>query len=109
MPPFDEDGKLTGEFDTATLKDYLNFYFITGAKKHHRGLILIPVPVSKAEHKTESSVAPNLIYTDNGSTLNLELQGHGKCQVVSTYSTSCLLLETVVSHLIDGVFFKMKT
>lgn len=36
---FDEDGKLTGEFDTATLKDYLNSYFITGAK-HHRGLSL---------------------------------------------------------------------
>ena len=93
---FDEDGKLTGEFDTATLKDYLNSYFITGAKNT---IAAYPYPGSSFKsgtYKTESSVAPNLIYTDNGSTLNLELQGHGKCQVVSTYSNFRLLLETVV-------------
>lgn len=75
---FDEDGKLTGEFDTATLKDYLNSYFITGAKNT---IAAYPYPGSSFKsgtYKTESSVAPNLIYTDNGSTLNLELQGHGQ-------------------------------
>ena len=103
---FDEDGKLTGEFDTAMLKDYLNSYFITGAKNT---IAAYPYPGSSFKsgtYKTESSVAPNLIYTDNGSTLNLELQGHGKCQVVSTYSNFPFAFGDGCFHLIDGVFLK---
>ncbi len=102
---FNEKGELTGDFDVNILKDYLNSYFITGAKNT---IATYPYPGSSfrsGSYKNESVVYSNLIYTDNGSSLSVQLEGYGnKCQMVVDYFNFPFAFEDGCFHLIDDVF-----
>ena len=54
--------------------------------------------------QTEGATAPQLIYTDNGTSLSIQLEGGNKCQVVSDYDYFPFAYEGGCFHLIDDVF-----
>ena len=107
---FDAEGKLSGTFDAKELANYLNSYFITAAQN-----VIPSYPYIGSDFKsgrywservvqTEGATAPQLIYTDNGTSLSIQLEGGNKCQVVSDYDYFPFAYEGGCFHLIDDVF-----
>lgn len=107
---FDAEGNLTGTFDATTLANYLNSYFITAAKNAIPSYPHIGSDFRSGRYWseriaiTEGATVPQLIYTDNGTSLSIQLEGFNTCHVVSTYDYFPFAYEGGCFHLIDDVF-----
>lgn len=107
---FDAEGNLTGTFDAVILANYLNSYFITAAQNAIPSYPYIGSDFrsgrywSERASTTEGVTAPQLIYTDNGTSLSIQLEGFNVCHVVSTYDYFPFAYEGGCFHLIDDVF-----
>lgn len=107
---FDANGELTGDFDKAKLANYLNSYFMT-AKQN----VIASYPYIGSDFKsgrywsertaeTEGATVPQLIYTDNGTSLSIQLEGYKECHVIPDYNYFPFAYEEGCFHLIDDVF-----
>lgn len=107
---FDTNGNLTGEFDTTKLKNYLNSFFITASLNTIAEYPYIGSSFKSDKYWSEriaeegETTAPQLIYTDNGNSLSIQLEGFKSCHVVSTYSYFPFAFSDGCFHLIDDVF-----
>lgn len=107
---FDSEGKLTGTFDATLLANYLNSYFITSDKNTISSYPYIDSNFKSGRYWSErvagavGETAPQLIYTDNGISLSIQLEGYKECHVVSTYDYFPFAYEDGCFHLIDDVF-----
>lgn len=107
---FDAEGNLTGTFDVSILANYLNSYFITAAQNAIPSYPYIDSDFKSGRYwservaATEGETVPQLIYTDNGTSLSIQLEGFNVCQVVSTYDYFPFAYEGGCFHLIDDVF-----
>lgn len=107
---FDASGNLTGTFDTEKLANYLNSYFITASQNSISSYPYIGSDFKSGKYwserttENEQQLPPQLIYTDNGTTLSVQLEGYKKCQVVSTYDYFPFAYNGGCFHLIDDVF-----
>lgn len=107
---FDAEGNLTGTFDAAILANYLNSYFITAAQNAIPSYPYIGSNFRSGRYwseraaTTEGATVPQLIYTDNGTSLSIQLEGFNACHVVSTYDYFPFAYEGGCFHLIDDVF-----
>ena len=108
--PFDAEGNLTGTFDAAILANYLNSYFITAAQNAIPSYPYIGSDFRSGRYWSErvatieGVTVPQLIYTDNGTSLSIQLEGFNACHVVSTYDYFPFAYEGGCFHLIDDVF-----
>ena len=107
---FDANGELTGDFDKAKLANYLNSYFMT-AKQN----VIASYPYIGSDFKsgrywsertaeTEGATVPQLIYTDNGTSLSIQLEGYKECHVIPDYNYFPFAYEEGCFPLIDDVF-----
>lgn len=107
---FDANGNLTGEFDVEQLRNYLNSYFITASQNTVSTYPYIGSDFKNGKYRSErvaeenEETPPQLIYTDNGSNLSIQLEGFKKCNVVSTYYNFPFAFSDGCFHLIDDVF-----
>lgn len=107
---FDANGNLTGEFDVDQLRNYLNSYFITASQNTISTYPYIGSDFKSGKYQSErvakenEETPPQLIYTDNGSNLSIQLEGFNKCNVVSTYYNFPFAFSDGCFHLIDDVF-----
>lgn len=107
---FDAEGNLTGTFDAAILANYLNSYFITAAQNAIPSYPYIGSDFRSGRYWSERAATiegvtvPQLIYTDNGTSLSIQLEGFNACHVVSTYDYFPFAYEGGCFHLIDDVF-----
>lgn len=107
---FDAEGNLTGTFDAAILANYLNSYFITAAQNAIPSYPYIGSDFRSGRYWSErvatieGVTVPQLIYTDNGTSLSIQLEGFNACHVVSTYDYFPFAYEGGCFHLIDDVF-----
>ena len=59
---------------------------------------------SERTAETEGATVPQLIYTDNGTSLSIQLEGYKKCHVIPDYYYFPFAYEEGCFHLIDDVF-----
>lgn len=107
---FDASGELTGEFDVSKLTNYLNSYFITAAQNTIPSYPYIGSDFKSGRYwsersaENEEALPPQLIYTDNGTSLSIQLEGYNECQVVSDYYYFPFAYSGGCFHLINDVF-----
>lgn len=109
---FNDSGELDGadKIDKEKLANYLKSYFISD---FNNVIPSYPYPgsdfrsgryVSERAAKTEGETVPQLVYTDNGTSLSIRLEGFNECHVISKYHCFPFAYENSCFHLIDDVF-----
>lgn len=103
---FGSDGELLGSFDEKQLKEYLKSYFLTLSTNNLSTYPYIGSSMKSGKYitqqtSTESGTAPALIYTDNGSSLSVQLEGGNVCHVIPKYNYFPFAYEDGCFHLID--------
>ena len=106
---FDADGTLTGTFNAAELRNYLNAYFITLSSNSITSYPYIGSTMKSGKYVSqqtaaEGETAPALIYTDSGNSLSIQLEGGRKCNVIPDYNYFPFAFEYACFHLIDDTF-----
>lgn len=107
---FDASGTLTGEFNAPLLKNYLNSYFITASQNTLSEYPFIGSVFKSGKYWSErqatagETTPPQLTYTDNGSSLSIQLDGFKACHVVPTFDYFPFAFSDGCFHLIDDVF-----
>lgn len=109
---FDAQGNLTGDFNPALLKNYLNSYFLTSSHNSIHDYPYVGSAFTSGKYMSENSWETEegtpaytpLTYTDNGSTLSIQLDGHRSCNVISDYDYFPFAFNDGCFHLIDDAF-----
>lgn len=105
---FDASG-LQGEvYDKVALGNYLNQYFVTAGDNIIEDYPYIGSKMKSGKYVTVGSTTnlnpPLLTYTDNGSSLSVQLDGGKKCNVVPTYNYFPFAYSDGCFHLIEATF-----
>ena len=101
---FDADGNLTGTFDKEVLTDYLNSYFLCATNSVITTYPYIGSTMTTGNYTTLSNTNKNIVYTDNGNSLSVQLPSGKKCNVVSQYHYFPFAFNDGCFHLIEDTF-----